>query len=89
MLERLWSKENTSALLVGFQVDTVHLDVSVAISKKIRKQPYSRFSNTTFGYVCKGCSIVQQRHMVSSVHSSIVCHSQKLKTISLVFLWVS
>ena len=51
-------KGNTSALLVGMQAGTAPLDVSVAISQKIRKQPSSRASNTTLGYISKGCSIV-------------------------------
>ena len=53
MLERLWGKGNTSALLVGMQAATTPLDVSVVISQKIRKQPSSRPSNTTFGYISK------------------------------------
>ena len=48
--------------------------------KKIRKIPSSRPSNTTFGYISKRCSIVPQRHVLSYVHSSIVCHSQNLET---------
>ena len=48
MLERLWGKGNTPALLVGMQAGTATLDISVAISQKIRKQPSSRPSNTTF-----------------------------------------
>ena len=79
MLERLWGKGNTSALLVGMQAGTTPLDVSVTISQKIRKQPSSRPSNTTFGYLSKGCSIVPQRHVLNYVHSSIVCHSQNCK----------
>ena len=42
MLERLWGKGNTSALLVGMQAGIAPLDVSVVISQKIRKQPSSR-----------------------------------------------
>ena len=38
MLERLWGKGNTSALLVGMQTGTVALDISIVISQKIRKQ---------------------------------------------------
>ena len=34
-------------------------------------------SNTTFGYISKGCSIIQE-HVLKYVHSSIVCHSQNL-----------
>ena len=36
-------------LLVGMQAGTTPLDVSVAISQKIRKQPSSRPRNATFG----------------------------------------
>ena len=47
-------KWNTSALQVGMQAGTIPLDISVAISQKIRKQPSSRPRNTTFGYIPKG-----------------------------------
>ena len=73
-------KGNTSALLVGVQAGTTALEVSVAISQKTRKQPSSRPSNTTFGYISKGCSIVPQGHVLTYVHSSIVCHIQDLET---------
>ena len=85
MLEMLWGKGNTSALLVGMQASTAPLDISVVISQKIRKQPSSRYSNTTFGYISKGCSIVLQGHVSNYVHSSIVCHNQNLET-TLMFL---
>ena len=42
---------------VNFQVT---LENSMMISPKIRKQPSSRPSNTTFWYICKGCSIVHK-----------------------------
>ena len=51
----------------------------MSVSQKIRKQPSSRPSNTTFGYLSKGCSIVPQGHVLNYVHSSIICNSQKLK----------
>ena len=70
MLERLWGKGNTPALLVGMQAGTAPLDVSVAISQKIGKQPSSRPSNTTFGYIFKACSIVSQGHVLNYVHKS-------------------
>ena len=60
MLERLWGKGNTPALLVGMQAGIAPLDISVAISQKIRKQPSSRPSNITFGYISKGSSIMPQ-----------------------------
>ena len=77
MLERLWGKGNTPALLVGVQAGTTPLDVSVAISQKIKKQPSSRPSNNTFGYIC---SIVPQGHVLNYVHSSIVYYRQNLET---------
>ena len=79
MLERLWGKGNISALLVGMQAGTASLDASVTISQKIRKQPSSRPSNTTFGYIDKGCSTLPQGHVLNYVHSSFVCHSQNLE----------
>ena len=63
-------KGKTPPLLVGMQAGTAPLDVSMAISQKIRKQPTLRPSNTTFGYISKGCSIVQQGHVLSYIHSS-------------------
>ena len=56
------------------------LQSSMAVSQKIRKQSSSRPSNTTFGYISKGCSIVPQGHVLNYVHSSFVCHSQNLET---------
>ena len=56
MLERLWGKGKTPALLMGVQVCIIPLDVGVAISQKIRKQSSSRSSNNTFGYISNGCS---------------------------------
>ena len=82
MLERLWGKGNTSALLVGIQAGTAPLDVSVVISQKIRKQPFSRPSNTSFGDIPKGCSVVPQGHVLNYVHSSFIHNSQNLETTS-------
>ena len=58
MLERVFGKGNTPALLVGMQAGTAPLYVSVVISQEIRKQLSSRPSNTTFEYVRKVCSVV-------------------------------
>ena len=57
MLERLWDKGNSPALLVGVKTDTVALDVIVAISQKIRKQHTSRPRNTTFGLYPKDAQL--------------------------------
>ena len=68
------------ALLVGMQAGTAPLDISMVISQKIRKQPFLRPSNTTFGYISKGCSVVQQGHVLNHVYSNVICHSQNLET---------
>ena len=53
-------KSNTPPLLVGVQTGTVALEISVTTFQKIRKQPTSKSSNTTFGYISKGYSIIPQ-----------------------------
>ena len=83
MLERLWDKGNTPKLLVGVQAGTALLDINLAISQKIRQQPTSRLSNTTFGYISEGCSIITQGHVLNYVYSNIVCDSCNLKTTSI------
>ena len=80
MLERMWGKENTPALLVGVQTGITLLGISMVTFQKIRKQPSSRLSNTTFGYIPKGCSIIPQGHVLTHVHSSIFCHNQNEET---------
>ena len=70
----------TPPMLVGVQTGTAALEISMMISQEIRKQPSSRPSNITFGYISKGCSIVLQGHVLNYVHSSFVCHSQNLET---------
>ena len=62
---------------MGVQAGTVPLDISVVIFLKIRKEPSSRPSTTTFGYIAKGCSNMTQRHVLNKIYSRTVCHSQK------------
>ena len=77
--EKLWRKENTSALLVGMQAGTALFDVSVVISQKIRKESSPRPSNTSFGYISKGCSTVPQGHVFSSVIEALFCIARTWK----------
>ena len=81
MLKGMWGNGNSPPLLVGVQTGTVTLEISMAISQNIRKQPSSRLSNTTFRYIAKD---TQSSHndMCSTiyVHSSIICNSQNLET---------
>ena len=55
MVVRMWGKGNTPPLLVGVQIGIATLEISMMICQKIRKQPTSRRSNTTFMYIPKGC----------------------------------
>ena len=70
MLERIWGKGNAPPLLVGVQTVTATLETIMAISQKIRKQPTSRPSNITFGYISKRCSTLPQGHLLNYVHNS-------------------
>ena len=71
MLERMWGKGNTPALLVGVQTCTADLEISTMMSQKIRKQSTSRPSNTIVGYIPKRHSLIPQGHMLNYTHSSI------------------
>ena len=68
--------------MVGMQIYTDALEISMAISQKIRKQSTSRSSNTIFGCIPKGSSIIiiPQGHVLNYVHSSIIYISQNLET---------
>ena len=47
---------------------------------RIWKQPPSRPSNTTFGYISTGCSIVPQGHVLNYVHISIIYNNKNMET---------
>ena len=70
--EVVWKRESTPALLVETQAGSSPLDISVVISQKSRKQPSSRPSHTTVGYMSTGYSIVPQGHVLNFVHSTFV-----------------
>ena len=55
MLERTWCKGNTTTLLIEVQTDKAAFGITIAITQKTRKQPTSKPSNPTFGYIPKGC----------------------------------
>ena len=79
MLERMQSKGNTLALLMGMQTCSITLEISMAVSRKIGNQPTSGSSNITLGHIPKGCSIILQEHLFNYVHSSIVYNNQTWK----------
>ena len=64
----MWGKGNTPPLLVGVQTSAVTLEISMAISQKIRKQSTSRPTSIIVGYIFKGCPIMSQGHVVTYVY---------------------
>ena len=80
MLERMWYKGNTPPLLVRIKNFTTTLEISVLVSQKIGNQSTARPSNTTLGYIPKGCSTILQGHLFNYVYSSIIYNSQNLET---------
>ncbi|KAL6087943.1 hypothetical protein STEG23_005405 [Scotinomys teguina] len=79
MLERMWSKRNTSPLLVGMQIGTTTMESSMANSQKIGNHSSSRPSHTTPGHITKECPVIPQGHMLNYVHSSIICNTRTWK----------
>ena len=79
MLERMWYKGNTSPL-PGTKNFTTTLEISIVVSQKIGDQSTARLSNTTLGYIPKGCSTILQGHLFHYVYSSIICIIQNLET---------
>ena len=74
----MWGKGDTPALLVEVQTGTALLDINMAISQKIRKQPSLRPRNSIFGYILKERSIVPEGYVLN--YNGIICHSQNPKT---------
>ena len=75
-----WSKRNIPLMLVGLQICTVTLEISMVVSQKIEKQSTSRPSYTNLGRIHKGYSIISQGHLLNYIHSSIIHNSQNLVT---------
>ncbi|KAL6035709.1 hypothetical protein STEG23_008664, partial [Scotinomys teguina] len=75
MLERMWSKRNTSPLLVGVQTGTATLEINMVVSQKIGNHSTSRPSYTTLGHIPKEYTIIPQGHMFNYVSSSIIHNS--------------
>ncbi|KAL6038894.1 hypothetical protein STEG23_007722 [Scotinomys teguina] len=76
----MWSKRNTPPLLVGMQIGTTTLEISMANSQKIGNHSSSRPSHTTPGHIPKEYPVIPQGHMLNYVHSSFICNSQNLET---------
>ena len=51
-----------------------------SISQKTENQSTLRPSNTTFGLIPKGYTLILQEYLLNYVHSSIIRNNQNLKT---------
>ena len=76
----MWGKGNTSALLMGMKTGTATLDISMAISQKIRKNLPQDPAIPLLGIYPKDAQSCHKGHVLSYVHSSIVCLSQNLES---------
>ena len=72
-------------MLVGMQICIVNLEISMAVSQKIRNKSTSRPRNTTLGYIPKGYTVIPQGHLLNYIHSSIIHNSENLKTTYMLF----
>jgi hypothetical protein len=56
------------------------LGINVAVSQKAGNISTSRPSYITPGHISKRCCTIPQGHLLTYVHSSFICNSQKLET---------
>ena len=63
---------NTHPLLVGMQTCAATVEISVAVSQEIGRQPTSGSSNTTLGNIPKRYPIILQKHLFNYVHNRII-----------------
>jgi hypothetical protein len=68
-------KETLATLLVGVQTCTTILEISLIVSQKTGSS-----STPSPSYISPGCiPAIPQGHMLSYVHSNLICSSQKLE----------
>ena len=81
MLERVWRKGNSLALLVGMYIDTATMENSMEVPQKTKNKVARSSSNPTPGHI----SISREnynlkRYMHPYVHSSTIYNSQDMET---------
>jgi hypothetical protein len=84
MLVKLWSKGNTTPVLVGVQTCTTTLEINFAVSQTFGNSSKSKSSYTIIlapGHIPKRCSIILQGNLLNCVPSSFIGNSQKMETI--------
>ena len=80
MLESVWTKENSTPLLVGVQTCTAALEINMVVSQQNWKSIYLKTQLTNLGHILKGYLIIPQGHLFNYVRCSIVHNSQNLET---------
>ena len=69
-----------SSIASGSITYTVTLEINMVVSQKTVNLFTSRHSNTTSGYMLRGCILMAQGHLLSYIHSSIICNRQNMET---------
>lgn len=77
---RMWSNGDTPAFLVGMQPCATTLEISLAVSQKIRNSSTWRRRSTAPGHALKRCSPILHANMLHKIHSSITHNIQKMET---------
>ena len=78
ILDGMWDKGNTPALLVGMKTCTAVLEISIAVSQKIGNQSTSRHNDIILLHIPKGFSIILQGCMLNNIDSRIIHNSQNV-----------
>ena len=81
MLVRVWKKRNIPTLLVGKQTGATDLENTVEVPQNVKNKTTLRPSNSTAGYLPKGCKNTDSNgYMHPNDYSSIVNNSQIMET---------
>ena len=81
MLERMWRKRISFALLVAMQAGAAALENSMEVPQKVKKRTTLRPSNCTTRHLSEGyrCA-VSKGHMHPHVYSSTINNSQSMES---------
>ena len=77
----MWIKGNSSALLVGMQIDAATMENSVKIPQKIKNRTIIWPNNSSSGYLSKeNKNTNSKKYMHPHVHCSIIFKHQDVET---------
>ena len=78
-VQRMYRKRNTPPLLVGLQAAITTLEIGLVVPQKTGHDTSGGPCYTSPGHTHRGFPVMQQGHMLHSVHSSLIYKSQKLE----------